>query len=107
MDRDNEIVIPISTAMRRVMNVDTLRAVKLLVRDPGRMDETARDVTRVLRDRHALAEGQPNDFTLMTSSAVQRNVAQRAARPVPLPAAGGGHRALAGGAVAATLMSRR
>ena len=42
MDRDNEIVIPISTAMRRVMNVDTLRAVKLVVRDPDRVDATAR-----------------------------------------------------------------
>src|SRR5262249_15425131 len=34
MDRDAEIVIPISTMMRRVMNVDTIAAAKLLVRDP-------------------------------------------------------------------------
>lgn len=74
MDRDNEIVIPISTAMRRVMNVDTLRAVKLLVREPHRVDATAEEVTRLLRERHALAEGQPSDFTLMTSTEVQRNV---------------------------------
>ena len=104
MDRDNEIVIPISTAMRRVMNVDTIRAVKLLVRDPHRVDETAREVTRVLRERHALAEGQPSDFTLMTSSAVQQNV-QRVRRVLflylPLVA---GISLLAGAAVAATLM---
>jgi len=104
MDRDNEIVIPISTAMRRVMNVDTIRAVKLLVRDPHRVDETAKAVTRVLRERHALAEGQPSDFTLMTSSAVQKNV-QKVERVLflylPLVA---GISLLAGGAVAATLM---
>jgi len=104
MDRDNEIVIPISTAMRRVMNVDTLRAVKLLVRDPDQVDATAREVTRVLRERHALAEGQPNDFTLMTSSAVQQSV-RRVQRVLflylPLVA---GISLLAGAAVAATLM---
>jgi putative ABC transport system permease protein len=104
MDRDDEIVIPISTAMRRVMNVDTIRAVKLLVRDPERVDETAREVTRVLRERHSLAEGQPSDFTLMTSSAVQQNV-QSVQRVLflylPLVA---GISLLAGAAVAATLM---
>jgi putative ABC transport system permease protein len=104
MDRDNEIVVPISTAMRRVMNVDTIRAVKLLVRDPERVDATAAEVTRVLRERHGLTEGQPDDFTLMTSAEVQRNV--RTVRRVlflylPLVA---GISLLAGGAVAATLM---
>jgi putative ABC transport system permease protein len=104
MDRDNEVIIPISTAMRRVMNVDNLRAVKLLVRDPSRVDETAREVRRILRDRHALAEGQPSDFTLMTSSAVQQSV-ERVQRALflylPLVA---GISLLAGAAVAATLM---
>jgi putative ABC transport system permease protein len=104
MDRDNEIVVPISTAMRRVMNVDTIRAVKLLVRDPERVDATADEVTRLLRERHGLTEGQPDDFTLMTSAEVQRNV--RTVRRVlflylPLVA---GISLLAGGAVAATLM---
>ena len=68
MDRDDEVVVPISTAMRRVMNVDTIRAVKLLVRDPREVDATARAVELLLRERHALAEGQPSDFTLMTSA---------------------------------------
>lgn len=104
MDRDNEVVIPISTAMRRVMNVDTIRAAKLLVRDPGRVDATAREVERILRERHGLAEGQPSDFTLVTSSFVQKNVGkvQRVLfLYLPLVA---GISLLAGAAVAATLM---
>jgi putative ABC transport system permease protein len=104
MDRDNEIVVPITTAMRRVMNVDTIRAAKLLVRDPKRLDATAEEVRRLLRERHALAEGQPNDFTVMTSSEVQRNVGkvQRVMfLYLPLVA---GISLLAGGTVAATLM---
>jgi putative ABC transport system permease protein len=103
MDRDNEVVVPISTAMRRVMNVDTIRAVKLLVRDPRRVDGAAAEVERVLRERHGLADGQPNDFTLMTSATVQRSVGkvQRVLfLYLPLVA---GLSLLAGGTVAATL----
>jgi putative ABC transport system permease protein len=104
MDRDNEIVIPISTAMRRVMNVDVIRAAKILVRDPEQVDGTAREVTRILRERHRRAEGQPSDFTLVTSSAIQQTVGtvQRILfLYLPLVA---GVSLLAGGAVAATLM---
>ena len=104
MDRDNEIVIPISTAMRRVMNVDTLRAVKLVVRDPARVDETAGEVARTLRERHGLAEGQPSDFGVMTSSGVERNVAQvRRVLFLYLPLVAG-IALVVGGTVAATLM---
>ncbi|MET0556809.1 MAG: ABC transporter permease, partial [Vicinamibacteria bacterium] len=104
MDRDNEIVIPISTAMRRVMNVDTLRAVKLDVRDAARVDATADEVRRALRERHGLAEGQPSDFSLMTSSGVERNVAQvRRVLFLYLPLVAG-IALVAGGTVAATLM---
>lgn len=76
MDRDNEVVIPISTAMRRVMNVDVIRAVKLLIRDPRAIDATAGEVSRILRARHGLTEGQPSDFTLITSSEIQKMVAK-------------------------------
>jgi putative ABC transport system permease protein len=72
MDRDNEVVVPISTMMRRVMNVDDISAAKMLVVDPSRVPQAARDVARVLRERHGIASGQPDDFTLITSDAVQR-----------------------------------
>ena len=35
---------------------------KLLVSDPGAVEETGREVERILRARHALPSGQPNDF---------------------------------------------
>ncbi len=71
MDRDAEIVIPISTMMRRVMNVDTIAAAKLLVRDPSQVKEAQRGMTRVLRARHAIPNGRPNDFNVLNSVAVQ------------------------------------
>ncbi len=74
MDRDNEIVVPITTLQRRVMNVDTIGAAKFLVRDPSHSEDTANEIARVLRARHSLTEGKPNDFHMVTSVEVQKMV---------------------------------
>jgi putative ABC transport system permease protein len=104
MDRDDEVIVPISTALRRLGNFDTLHGAKLLTNDPERLEETAREVRRVLRERHALAPGQPDDFRLVTPIEVQGMV-DKVRRVLflylPLVAA---ISLAAGTAVAATLM---
>jgi putative ABC transport system permease protein len=72
MDRDNEIVVPVSTMMRRVKNVDGISMAKLVVKDAGREDDAAEQVRRVLRARHALAADQPDDFHMTTSTEIHR-----------------------------------
>jgi putative ABC transport system permease protein len=74
MDRDNEIVVPVSTLMRRLTNVDTIASAQLLINDPRRAEETANEMKGILRGRHALAEGQPDDFTIITPVEVQKMV---------------------------------
>ncbi|MBI5543057.1 MAG: ABC transporter permease [Deltaproteobacteria bacterium] len=104
LDRDNEIVVPITTAMRRLLNVDTVRGGKFVVREPTQVLETGREIQRLLRERHLLAAGQPDDFTVVTPVEVQKMVAkvQRVLFLfLPLVAA---IALLAGGAVAASLM---
>jgi putative ABC transport system permease protein len=75
MDRDNEVVVPITTLMRRVTNVDTIGGAKLLVKDPAAAEEVAREIKQILRSRHAIADGQPDDFTVMTALQAQKMVA--------------------------------
>jgi putative ABC transport system permease protein len=75
MDRDNEIVVPISTLTRRLTNVDTIAAAKLLLGNPSAGEDAAREITRILRERHVLTAGQPDDFKILTALEVQRNVA--------------------------------
>jgi len=70
MDRDNEVVVPVSTMMRRVKNTDAISQAKFVVKDGGRDGDVAEQVRRVLRTRHGLAEGRPDDFNLITSSEV-------------------------------------
>jgi putative ABC transport system permease protein len=76
MDRDNEIVVPISTMMRRVKNTDVVSQAKLVVKDGGRDGDVAEKVRGVLRARHGLTAGQPDDFNLMTSAEVNGMVAK-------------------------------
>jgi putative ABC transport system permease protein len=104
MDRDNEVVVPISTFMRRLANVDSIAAAKLLVKDSSHIEDVARSVKQVLRTRHALAAGQPNDFNVLTPVEVQRMVGRmRRILSLYLPLASIIVLAV-GGIVAATLM---
>lgn len=104
MDRDNEVVVPITTMMRRVMNVDTISMARLLVRDASQGEAAATAIRAALRERHAIADGRRDDFTMVTPVEVQHMVSgvQRAITLyVPLVA---GVALLVGGIVAATLM---
>jgi putative ABC transport system permease protein len=104
LDRDNEIVVPISTMMRRVMNVDTIGTAKLLLKDPSQGEEAAREIRRILRARHAIAAGTPDDFTMMTPLEVRRMVSSvQQILDVYLPLAAGVALVIAA-IVAATLM---
>lgn len=104
MDRDDEVVVPLSTAMRRLLNVDTVASAKLVVRSPERAEAAAKEVARVLRARHSLAAGKPDDFQLISAVQVRKMVGKvRQVLFVFLPLAAG-VALLAGGAISAALM---
>ncbi len=65
-DMDNRIMIPLSTFMRRVANVDYISAAKVLLYSSGEMNMTVEKINQILRERHSLAEGTPSDFTVVT-----------------------------------------
>ena len=75
MDRDNEIVVPISTLMRRLTNVDTITGAKLVVAGTVNEGEMVKQITDILRSRHSLGADQPNDFSILTASEVRQMMA--------------------------------
>ncbi len=75
-DRDNEISVPISTLMRRLLNVDYIIAAKLIVRDNNQLAGTAEQVRLILRERHHLAAAESDDFSVFTPVQVRQMVAQ-------------------------------
>jgi putative ABC transport system permease protein len=104
MDRDNEIVVPISTLMRRVMNVDTIAAAKLIVSERAGVAANADELRKILRQRHAIPAGRPDDFTLITAVQIQKTLASiRRVLFLYLPLVAGVI-LLVGGIVAAALM---
>jgi len=74
MNRDDEIHVPITTMMRRVLNRDTIGTVKLLVSSVEEVDDTVDAVAGILQERHGLALDEPDDFSLFTPTQVQKVV---------------------------------
>ena len=74
LDKDDEIVIPFTTMMRRVLNVDYVFGAKLLLRSGADLEQAERDIRDILRRRHGLDPGQPDDFATHTPVQVQRMV---------------------------------
>lgn len=74
IDRDNEVRIPITTMLRRVMNVDYINSAKFMVDPAADLEATVVALSEVLRRRHSLTEGEPDDFRTFTPIQVQEMV---------------------------------
>lgn len=61
-NEDNQVYVPLSTAMHRLMNIDYYSAILIEVDRWDAMDEAAQTVARVLRQRHRASARQPEDF---------------------------------------------
>jgi putative ABC transport system permease protein len=73
-DRDEDIYIPITTAMRRLNNTEYIGIAKLLVSDLEQVDEDADQVSEILRKEHNIAPGEDEDFAIYSSEFVGRMV---------------------------------
>lgn len=62
---DDQVIVPINVALRRVFNADFLKMIYLEVTSPALMDEAEEEVAAILRERHRLARyGRPDDFRI-------------------------------------------
>jgi putative ABC transport system permease protein len=64
--RDERIVIPFTTAQRRVFNKDYIDGVKLLFREGTDMKLAEAKIREILRKRHSLYGIEPDDFRIIT-----------------------------------------
>ena len=65
-DFDNRILLPITTAMRRVMNVEHLGAIRIIVKDPSRLQEHTEAIRALIHQRHHITPPREDDFRLVT-----------------------------------------
>jgi len=65
-DRDDRIVVPITTYTRRLFRDIHLTQIVITVKDTDEIDATIEDVRNVLREHHNIAPGEPDDFAMRT-----------------------------------------
>ena len=63
-DEDDQIYIPLNTAMKRLMNVTYLSQIYLQARNTEVMKPAEREIKSLLRERHRLKEDKTDDFTI-------------------------------------------
>jgi len=65
-DLDMNVIVPITTLMNRLMNVNYIAGAKIEVEDASKTEEIAVKITSLLRERHSLNVNETNDFSLVT-----------------------------------------
>lgn len=71
-DFDNRVILPLTTAMRRVMNVDHLGAIRVITNDPARLAEQGKEIGRLLRERHHIGPAEEDDFRVITADIIAK-----------------------------------
>jgi len=69
-DFDNRVIIPITTAMRRVMNVDHVGAIRIVTQDTSLMPQQAAQIEDLLRRRHHITPDVEDDFRIITPAII-------------------------------------
>jgi putative ABC transport system permease protein len=65
-NEDDQIVIPVETALRRLFNVDYLSRLLVQVEDQQQMNAAQSEVREVLRESHDLDEDVKDDFEILS-----------------------------------------
>jgi len=74
-DQDDTLMIPLSTAQKKVLgtsqaNARSVATILVKVADPARLGEAESDIRRLLRERHHLQPGQDDDFATRNLSEI-------------------------------------
>lgn len=68
-DQDDQIIIPVNSALRRVFNQDHLEGIYLQIDRQENMASALAQVKQLLRSRHRLDSGEkPDDFTIQSQT---------------------------------------
>jgi putative ABC transport system permease protein len=73
---DNMLIIPVTTASKRLFNRDYLTSMIVQLKDPSQSATAIRDITALLRERHGLAANAENDFSVTSPAAQVERVNQ-------------------------------
>jgi putative ABC transport system permease protein len=65
-DQDDQVFLPITTLQRKLVGEEKIGVIVAAVRAEGQIDRAKATVARVLRQRHRIKAGDPDDFDVST-----------------------------------------
>jgi putative ABC transport system permease protein len=69
-DQDDVVVMPYTSAMKRVLGGTTLRAINVQVGDANELNVAQQQIISLLRQRHNIRTGRDDDFTVRTQQEI-------------------------------------
>jgi putative ABC transport system permease protein len=69
-DQDDIVIIPYSSAMKRLMGVTMLRAINVQAASPQLLNPAQEQIISLLRQRHHITPGKDDDFTVRTQQEI-------------------------------------
>jgi putative ABC transport system permease protein len=70
IDEDDQIFVPVNTALRRLFNLTYLSGLYIQAKDERAMGDAAQQATALLHERHRIRAGRPDDFTIQTQAEI-------------------------------------
>jgi putative ABC transport system permease protein len=68
MDMDSVVYIPVRTLQKQIMGVDYIQYIMTFPKDVSRTEETAADITEIMRQEHNIIDVKKEDFAVTTAA---------------------------------------
>ena len=71
-DADDQVVIPLTTAMTRLMSTRYIRSMSVQARGMNLVDQATDEITQLLRKRHHIMQGTDDDFMIRSQAEIMQ-----------------------------------
>ncbi len=73
-DMDNRILVPLSTAKRRLFNISYINTIRISVESLSMVEAVTKEVKNVLRERHHIMPPAEDDFMIKNATSISKMV---------------------------------
>lgn len=74
MDMDNRVMVPLTTAMKRLDNITSIGMIRIYVEDPEQLAAVNGTITALLRERHHITPPNEDDFRVTDSQSMAKTM---------------------------------
>ena len=75
-DEDDVVLLPYTSAMKRLTGETTFRSMNVQAAGPGVMTDVQREISEVLRQRHRIGPGKEDDFIVRTQQEISETATE-------------------------------